>query len=89
MQLTTIARENMSPALQELLAGFEINRDTYITLQKQYTEVVQENQRLTQEATRLETQASLTDASWNAMGKSGTIEQSKINEEIERSAFAE
>ncbi|MQT65678.1 hypothetical protein GHO42_21685 [Pseudomonas sp. FSL R10-0056] len=86
MQLTTIVRENMSPELKDRLAGFEINRDVYITLQKQYTEVVQESQRLTQEATRLETQASLTDASWNAMGKSGTIEQSKINEEIERSA---
>ena len=86
MQLSTIDRDNLSPELQERLAGFEINRDAYIALQKQYTEVVQENQRLTQEATRLETQASLTDASWNAMGKSGTIEQSKINEEIERSA---
>lgn len=86
MQLSTIDRDNLSPELQEHLASFEINRDAYIALQKKYTEVVQENQRLTQEATRLETQASLTDASWNAMGASGTIEQSKINEEIERSA---
>ncbi len=86
MQLSTIDRDNLSPELQERLASFEINRDVYIALQKKYTEVVEENQRLTQEATRLETQASLTDASWNVMGASGTIEQSKINEEIERSA---
>ncbi|MQU55053.1 hypothetical protein [Pseudomonas sp. FSL R10-1339] len=86
MKLINIDRENLSPELQERLSCFEVNRDAYITLQNQYTEVVKENQRLTQEATRLETQASLTDASWNAMGKSGTIEQSKINEEIKRSA---
>ena len=86
MQLTTIDRENLSPELQQSLANFEVNRDAYITLQNQYTEVVQENQRLTQKAAELEAQASRTDASWNAQGKSGTIEQSKINEEIERSA---
>ena len=86
MQLSTVDRDSLSSELQERLTGFEINRNAYIALQKQYTEVVQESQRLTQEATRLETQASLTDASWNAMGKLGTIEQSKINEEIERSA---
>ena len=84
--MPTIDRDKLSPELQGRLADFEIKKDTYTTLQDQYTEVVKENQRLTQEATRLETQASLTDASWNAMGKSGTIEQSKINEEIERSA---
>lgn len=86
MQMPTIDRDKLSPELQGRLADFEIKKDTYTTLQDQYTEVVKENQRLTQEATRLETQASLTDASWNAMGKSGTIEQSKINSEIERSA---
>ena len=86
MQISTIDRDKLSPELQERLADFEIKKDNYTALQNQYTEVVQENQRLTQEATRSETQASLTDASWNAMGKSGTIEQSKINAEIERSA---
>ena len=86
MQLNTIDQEKLSPELQEKLASFEVNRDAYVALQNKYTEVVQENQRLTQQAAKLETQASLTDASWNAMGKSGTIEQSKINEEIERSA---
>lgn len=86
MQLTTIDRENLSPELQQSLANFEVNRDAYITLQNRYTEVVQENQRLTQKAAELEGQANRTDASWNAQGKSGTIEQSKINDEIERSA---
>ena len=86
MQLATIDRENLSPELQQSLANFEVNRDAYITLQNRYTEVVQENQRLTQKAAELEGQANRTDASWNAQGKSGTIEQSKINDEIERSA---
>lgn len=86
MQLATIDRENLSPELQQSLANFEVNRDAYITLQNRYTEVVQENQRLTQKAAELEGQANRTDASWNAQGKSGTIDQSKINDEIERSA---
>ena len=33
MQLSTIDRDNLSPELQERLAGFEINRDAYIALQ--------------------------------------------------------
>lgn len=86
MQLATIDRENLSPELQQSLANFEVNRDAYITLQNRYTEVLQENQRLTQKAAELEGQANRTDASWNAQGKSGTIDQSKINDEIERSA---
>lgn len=86
MQLATIDRENLSPELQQSLANFEVNRDAYITLQNRYTEVVQENLRLTQKAAELEGQANRTDASWNAQGKSGTIDQSKINDEIERSA---
>lgn len=86
MQLTTIDRDSLSPELQERLACFEANRDVYITLQNQYTEVVQENQRLTQKASELEGQANRTDASWKAMSKSATIDQGKINEEIERSA---
>lgn len=86
MQLATIDREKLSPELQQSLADFEVNRDAYITLQNRYTEVVQENQRLTQKAAELEGQANRTDASWNAQGKSGAIEQSKINDEIERSA---
>ncbi|WP_324832870.1 hypothetical protein [Pseudomonas saxonica] len=85
MQLNTIDPEKLSPELQEKLASFEAGRDAYVALQNQYTEVLQENQRLTQKALKLETQASLTDASWNSMAKSGTIEQSKINDEIERS----
>lgn len=86
MQHSTIDRDNLNPALQERLACFEINRDAYISLQNQYTEVLQENQRLIQKAAELEGQANRTDASWNAQGKSGTINQAKINEEIERSA---
>ena len=86
MQLNTIDPEKLSPELQERLASFEVNRDAYVALQNKYTEVVQENQRLTQQAAKLETQASLTDAAWNSMAKSGTIDQGKINEEIERSA---
>lgn len=86
MQPSTIDRDNLHPALQERLACFEINRDAYITLQNQYIEVLQENQRLTQKAAELEGHANRTDASWNARGKSGTIDQIKINEEIERSA---
>ena len=74
MQLNTIDQEKLSPELQEKLASFEVNRDAYIALQNKYTEVVQENQRLTQQAAKLETQASLTDASWNSMAKSGTID---------------
>ncbi|WP_030131790.1 hypothetical protein [Pseudomonas sp. QTF5] len=86
MQLATIDREKLSPELQQSLANFEVNRDAYIALQNRYTEVMQENQRLTQKAAELEGQANRTDASWNAQGKSGSIEQSKINDEIERSA---
>ncbi|MBA2922907.1 hypothetical protein G9Q84_08355 [Pseudomonas sp. P7] len=86
MQLATIDREKLSPELQQSLANFEVNRDAYIALQNRYIEVMQENQRLTQKAAELEGQANRTDASWNAQGKSGTIEQSKINDEIERSA---
>lgn len=86
MLLTTIDRDHLSPELQERLACFELNKDAYITLQNQYTEVVQENQRLTEKADDFDKQANRTDSSWSTMGKSGTIEQSKINDEIERSA---
>ncbi|EJM77924.1 hypothetical protein [Pseudomonas sp. GM60] len=86
MQLTTIERDNLNPELQERLACFEANKTAYIALQKQLTEVTQEDQRLKKKASELESQADRTDASWNAMAKSATIDQSKINEEIERSA---
>ena len=86
MQITTIDRINLSHELQQRLADYEVGRDTYIKLQNQYTEVAQEDVRLKQKATELEGQARRTDTSWNAMAKSGTIDQGKINEEIERSA---
>lgn len=86
MQLTTIDRENLSPELLERLACFEADRDAYIALQNQYTEVVQEDKRLMKKASELEGQAGRTDSSWNAKGSSGAIDQSKINEEIERSS---
>lgn len=86
MQITTIDRINLSQELQQRLADYEVDRDTYIKLQNQYTEVVQEDVRLKQKATELEGQARRTDTSWNAMAKSDTIDQSKINKEIERSA---
>lgn len=86
MPITTINTDNLTPDLQQKLANFEADKAAYIALQNQYTEVVQENQRLTQKAAELEGQATRTDASWNAMAKSGGIEQNKINEEIERSA---
>ena len=86
MQITTIDRINLSHELQQRLADYEVGRDIYIKLQNQYTEVVREDVRLKQKATELEGQARRTDTSWNAMAKSGTIDQGKINEEIERSA---
>ena len=67
MQLATIDREKLSPELQQSLANFEVNRDAYIALQNRYTEVMQENQRLTQKAAELEGQANRTDASWNCL----------------------
>lgn len=86
MQLTIIDLESLSPELQERVACFEENKKIYVGLQNQLTEVTQETQRLKQKATDLEGQANRTDASWNAMAKSATIDQDKINEEIERSA---
>ena len=86
MLLTTIERENLSPELQERLKVFEANKDDYISLQKQYTEFVQEDQRLAHEAVKLDNLASNTESSWKKMSRSGTIEQDKINEEIARSA---
>ncbi|MGV8887724.1 MAG: hypothetical protein ACOH2P_06645 [Pseudomonas sp.] len=86
MQFTTIDRESLAPELLELTACFEANKKVYIGLQNQLTEITQESQRLKQKASELESQANRTDASWNAMAKSATIDQDKINEEIERSA---
>lgn len=86
MQSAIIERDNLTPELQERLTSFETDRDAYIGLQEKLTAVVKENQRLKQKATELEGQANRTDASWKAMAKSGTIEQDKINDEIERSA---
>ena len=86
MQLTTIDRESLAPELQERVAGFEADKNIYVSLQKQLAEVTQETQRLKQKAAELEGQAKRTDASWNDLAKSATINQDKVNEEIERSA---
>ena len=86
MQLTTIDRDNLAPELRELVACFDADKENYIALQNQLTEVTQESQRLNQKAAELEGQAKRTDSSWNDLAKSATIDQDKINEEIERSA---
>ena len=86
MQLTTIDRDNLAPELRELVACFDADKENYIALQNQLAEVTQESQRLNQKAAELEGQAKRTDASWNDLAKSATIDQDKINEEIERSA---
>ena len=86
MKLTNIDRENLAPELLERVACFDANKDVYVSLQKQLTEVTQESLRLKQKASELEAQANRTDAAWNALAKSATVDQDKINEEIERSA---
>lgn len=86
MQPTSIDREHLPSELQERVACFEANKADYIALQKQLTEVTQESQRLKQKAAELEGQAKRTDESWSALAKAATIDQNKINEEIERSA---
>ncbi|AZD91066.1 MULTISPECIES: hypothetical protein [Pseudomonas] len=86
MQFNTIDRDNLSPELQEQLTRFEQDLSVYVGLQERLTELVQEEQRLKQQALTLEGQASRTDTSWKAMAQSATIDQGKINEEIERSA---
>lgn len=86
MQLTTIDRDNLAPELQELVTCFDTDKENYIALQKQLAEVTRESERLNQKAAELEGQAKRTDASWNDLAKSATIDQDKINEEIERSA---
>ncbi|KAA5846512.1 hypothetical protein F2A37_07705 [Pseudomonas chlororaphis] len=86
MQFNTIDRDNLSPELQEQLMRFEQDLSVYVGLQGRLTELVQEEQRLKQQALTLEGQASRTDTSWKAMAQSATIDQGKINEEIERSA---
>ncbi|ETF06879.1 hypothetical protein [Pseudomonas moraviensis] len=86
MQTPTIDCEKLASELQERVACFEANKVVYVGLQNQLAEVTQESQRLKQKAAELEGQANRTDASWNALAKSATIDQDKINEEIERSA---
>lgn len=86
MQLTTIDQDNLAPELRELVACFDADKENYIALQNQLVEVTQESQRLNQKAAELEGQAKRTDASWNDLAKSATIDQDKINKEIERSA---
>jgi len=86
MQLTTIDRANLAPELRELVVCFDADKENYIALQNQLAEVTQESQRINQKASELEGQAKRTDASWNDLAKSATIDQDKINEEIERSA---
>lgn len=86
MQLTTIDRNDLNPELQEQLTRYEQDLSAYVGLQERLTDLVQEEQRLKQQAFVLEGQAERTDASWTALAQSTTIDQSKINEEIERSA---
>ncbi|SED15995.1 hypothetical protein SAMN05216178_6489 [Pseudomonas saponiphila] len=86
MQLNTIDHDNLSTELKEKLAQFEQDRAAYVALQEQFRELVQEEQRLNQQAFNLESQAERTNASWKAKALSATLDQDKINEEIERSA---
>lgn len=86
MQLTTIDRDDLSPKLLEQLTRFEQDLGVYTGLQDRLTDLVQEEQRLKQQASTFEGRADRTDASWKAMAQSTTIDQVKINEEIERSA---
>lgn len=76
--------ENLTPELQNRVACFEVNKETYIGLQRQLVDVTQETQRINQKASELEGQASRTDASWGRLAGTGDIDQAKINEEIER-----
>lgn len=85
MQLTTINRDDLSPELLEQLTRFEKDLGIYTGLQDCLTELVQEEQSLKQRVTTFEGRAARTDASWKAMAQSATIDQGKINEEIERS----
>lgn len=86
MQLATIDRDNLAPELLERVACFNTDKEHYTSLQTQLTEVIQESQRLNQKAAELEGQAKRADASWNKLANSATVDQDKINEEIERSA---
>lgn len=84
MNTQTIDIGNLTPELQHRLTCFEADKAVYVDLQNKLAEVTQETQRLLQKAAELEGQASRTDASWKRLAATGDIDQSKINEEIER-----
>lgn len=84
MDTKTVDIESLTPELQDRVTCFEANKAAYVDLQNNLVEVTQENQRLLQKAVELEGQASRTDASWKRLAGTGEIDQSKVNEEIER-----
>ena len=84
MNNQTVDVGSLTSELQHRLTCFEADKAVYVDLQNKLLEVTQENQRLLQKAAEFEGQASRTDASWKRLTATGDIDQSKINEEIER-----
>ncbi|MFK3818513.1 hypothetical protein ACI2KG_18210 [Pseudomonas sp. NPDC089407] len=84
MSIQTFDVQSLTPELQHRLTCFETNKAVYVDLQNKLVEVTQENQRLIQKAAEFERQADRTDASWRRLAGTGEIDQTKVNEEIER-----
>ncbi|SER48868.1 MULTISPECIES: hypothetical protein [Pseudomonas] len=80
-----IEHTSLSPKVQEVLASFNEERDEYLDLQKQFSEVFQETNRLEMTAAAFEADAEKANAAWKEMAKARKADQRKINAEIERS----
>ena len=84
MTFVAIERADLDPNLQEKLAHFELNRHAYLDVQQRFSEIVQEDQRLRNQASMLDTQVNATDRAWRQLASEPNASQTEINAEIER-----
>lgn len=77
--------ENLPEGLQQRLRAFEEASSEYKEQQRGFLEAKAETARLRKAAEALEAEASAANTSWKAMAKLRTIDQRKINSEIENS----
>ena len=84
MTFVAIERTDLDQSLQEKLAHFELNRHAYLDVQQRFSEIVQEDQRLRNQASMLDTQVNATDRAWRQLASEPNASQTEINAEIER-----
>ncbi|OEC47450.1 hypothetical protein A7D27_00555 [Pseudomonas sp. 1D4] len=85
MHPTAIELGELSESLQTELAHFELDRHAYSDLQKRFSAIIEEDQKLKEKAVSLEKQADATDKAWKRMATQPDAYQASINEEINRS----